>query len=142
MFNDILLPVDLASLDAQAKAVGVAIDLAHTYKATLHVMTVVPDLGSAMVATYFPKDFEEKATARAREELQAFTAAKIGAEIPVEHIVTHGTIYVEIMRYATETGCDLIVMASHRPELQDYLLGPNAARVVRHANQSVMVVRG
>ena len=41
-----------------------------------------------------------------------------------------------------ETGnIDLIIMASHRPELQDYLLGPNAARVVRHANCSVLVVR-
>jgi nucleotide-binding universal stress UspA family protein len=32
-------------------------------------------------------------------------------------------------------------MASHRPELSDYLLGPNAARIVRHAKQSVLVVR-
>ena len=37
---------------------------------------------------------------------------------------------------------DLIVMASHRPELKDYLIGPNAARVVRHADCSVQVVRG
>ena len=36
---------------------------------------------------------------------------------------------------------DLIVMGSHRPELRDYLLGPNAARVVRHAPCSVVVVR-
>jgi nucleotide-binding universal stress UspA family protein len=35
----------------------------------------------------------------------------------------------------------MIVMASHRPELKDYLLGPNAARVVRHAECSVLVVR-
>ena len=42
---------------------------------------------------------------------------------------------------ADETNADLIVMASHRPELKDFLLGPNAARVVRHANCSVLVVR-
>jgi nucleotide-binding universal stress UspA family protein len=35
----------------------------------------------------------------------------------------------------------VIVLASHRPELKDYLLGPNAARVVRHAKCSVLVVR-
>jgi nucleotide-binding universal stress UspA family protein len=45
------------------------------------------------------------------------------------------------MRLADKLGCDAIVMAAHRPELRDYLLGPNAARVVRHANQSVLVVR-
>jgi nucleotide-binding universal stress UspA family protein len=62
--------------------------------------------------------------------------------VPVQHIVGHGTIYREILVRAERTKCDLIVMASHRPELQDYLLGPNAARVVRHAKCSVMVVRG
>ncbi|MFV2033769.1 MAG: universal stress protein, partial [Halocynthiibacter sp.] len=50
-------------------------------------------------------------------------------------------IYKTILTTADAIGCDLIVMASHRPEMQDYLLGPNAARVVRHANQSVFVVR-
>ncbi len=35
----------------------------------------------------------------------------------------------------------MIVMASHRPEMSDYLLGPNAARVVRHARRSVSVIR-
>ena len=42
---------------------------------------------------------------------------------------------------AKEIGADLIVMGSHRPELADYLLGANAAKVVRHADCSVMVVR-
>ncbi len=32
-------------------------------------------------------------------------------------------------------------MGSHRPELSDYLLGPNAGKVVRHAKCLVMVVR-
>ncbi|HYZ26966.1 MAG TPA: universal stress protein [Geminicoccaceae bacterium] len=35
----------------------------------------------------------------------------------------------------------LIVMGSHHPELKDYLLGPNAAKVMRHADCSVTVVR-
>jgi nucleotide-binding universal stress UspA family protein len=36
---------------------------------------------------------------------------------------------------------DLIVVGSHRPAMKDYLLGTNAARVVRHAHCSVLVVR-
>ena len=59
----------------------------------------------------------------------------------VERIVRNGTVYEEILRIAGETGCDLIVIGAHRPELRDYLLGPNAARVDRHANCSVLVVR-
>ena len=36
---------------------------------------------------------------------------------------------------------DLIVVGSHRPAMRDYLLGTNAARVVRHAHCSVLVAR-
>ena len=57
--------------------------------------------------------------------------------------VAHGTIYEEIIDTRTKLGdaCDLIVLASHRPQLADYLLGPNAARVLRHSQVTVMVVR-
>ena len=40
-----------------------------------------------------------------------------------------------------ETDTDCVVIASHRPGLQDYLLGSTAARVVRHAACSVHVLR-
>jgi len=35
----------------------------------------------------------------------------------------------------------LIEMSAHRPEFKDYVIGPNAARVLRHATQSVFVAR-
>ena len=37
---------------------------------------------------------------------------------------------------AEEVGADLIGTASHRPESRDDPIGPNAARVMRHANAS------
>jgi nucleotide-binding universal stress UspA family protein len=55
--------------------------------------------------------------------------------------VRQGSIYSEILSVAREQQVDLIVMASHRPEMKDYLIGTNAARVVRHAACSVLVVR-
>ncbi|MBS28951.1 MAG: hypothetical protein CL566_08540 [Alphaproteobacteria bacterium] len=36
---------------------------------------------------------------------------------------------------------DIIVIPAHRPYVGDYLLGSNAARVARHADQSVLIVR-
>ena len=36
---------------------------------------------------------------------------------------------------------DLIIIGSRRPSVKTYLLGSNAAAIVRHANISVMVVR-
>jgi nucleotide-binding universal stress UspA family protein len=59
----------------------------------------------------------------------------------VEAIVRFGSVYKEILAYAKTIGADLIVMGSHEPSVGDYLLGGNAARVVRHATCSVHIVR-
>jgi nucleotide-binding universal stress UspA family protein len=59
----------------------------------------------------------------------------------VRHVVVTGNTYDEILRVAEADGAALIVIGAHQPDLRDYLLGPNAARVVRHAKCSVLVVR-
>lgn len=46
-----------------------------------------------------------------------------------------------ILNYANEMEIDCIVMASHKPGLQDYLIGSTASRVVGHANCSVLIIR-
>jgi len=142
MYKEILLAIDLNDVESQRKAIETAIDLTRTCGARLHVQTVVPSFGMSMVATYFPKDFEEKALESAAQALHDFVRDNIPEDVTVQHVVGHGTIYQEILRSAEDIGANLIVMASHRPELQDYLIGPNAARVVRHAKCSVLVVRG
>ncbi len=142
MYKEIVLPIDLNDTAAQQKAVSTAVACAKAFGARLHVMTAVPEFGVGVVSSFFPEDFEDKALAAAEAELAAFVKQRVPEGIEVEHAVAHGTIYLEIIDYAQAVGADLIVMASHRPELKDYLIGPNASRVVRHANCSVLVVRG
>ena len=89
----------------------------------------------------FPADFEQKALDQTQAALAKFVDGNVPDGVEIQRIVANGTVYEEVLSKAGEIGADLIVMASHRPELQDYLLGPNAARVVRHAPISVMVVR-
>ena len=79
--------------------------------------------------------------ARASEELEALAAKGVPEGVSSKIHVVYGGIYEQIIETADSIGVDLIVVASNRPELKDYLLGPNAARVVRHANCSVLVVR-
>ncbi len=141
MFKEILLSVDLGNVETQRKAVEAAIHLARASKAQLHVITVVPDFGLSIVGSYFPEGYEKHALDEASKRLHEFVRAEIPKGLKVQHIVGHGTIYQEILRAAKELGCDVIVMASHRPELKDYLLGPNAGQVARHAACSVMIVR-
>ena len=141
MFKEILLPVDLGNAESQRKAVKTAVHLAKASKAQLHVMTVVPDFGLSIVGSFFPEGYEKHALDEASKKLHDFVQAEIQKSVKVQHIVGHGTIYEEILRAANELSCDVIILASHRPELKDYLLGPNAARVARHAACSVMIVR-
>lgn len=141
MYRNILLAVDLGHKDTEMRAATTVVDYARVSGATVHLLTVVPDFGMALVGGFFPEGYEKDALAKADADLHAFASAVIPPEIPHRTIVAHGGIYREILRYADETGADLVVMSAHRPDLEDYLLGPNAARVVRHAKTSVLVVR-
>ena len=141
MYEHILLPVDLGNESSWVKALPTAIEYCVAFGAMLHVMTVMPDFGSPMVAQFFPTDHEDKMMETANQVLHKFVADRVPDSIKVQHIVADGTIYKTIIETADQIGADLIIMASHRPELQDYLLGPNAARVVRHSTKSVLVVR-
>ena len=141
MFKTILVPVDVNDPSSWRKALPVAGSLARTHGAQLVVMGVMPEFGLPMVSQYFPPDYEEKM----REALDARLHELIRTELaegPSAVVrVTEGSVYREILAVAKDVAADLIVMGSHRPGLQDYLLGPNAARVVRHATCSVMVLR-
>ena len=141
MYKDILLPIDLGNESSWSSALPAAMEYCLVFGANLHVMTVIPDFDSPMVAQFFPDDHEKRMMQNANDVLQKFVADRVPDDINVQHIVTDGTIYKTIIETADDINADQIIMGSHRPEQQDYLLGPNAARVVRHSSKSVLVVR-
>lgn len=141
MYHKILVPVDLSDNEQAHHIIDIAEDMASKENAELHIITVVPTFSMAIVGSHFPKDYEQSTLEEVKGILKASLDKRNEKGVAIKGHVVHGTIYDEIMKAADKLGCDLIVMASHRPELKDYLLGPNAARVVRHANQSVFVVR-
>lgn len=83
----------------------------------------------------------DKLIADAQMRLASIVADAVPADLAPALSVRHGSVYGEILDAASEVDADLIVMASHRPEMKDYLIGANAATVVRHAKCSVLVVR-
>ncbi len=141
MYSTILVPVDLDDDHSWRKPVPTAVALCRAFGAKLHVVTVAPEFGLPSVAAYFPPDYEEKVHHELGGRLRELVAAQVPAEIGATPHLVHGAPYHGILAAAKGVGADLIVMGAHRPELSDYLIGPNAARVVRHADCSVMVVR-
>jgi len=141
MFKNILLAIDLEHDDSWVKALPVALGFCQNYGSQLHVLTVLPDFGMSIVGQFFPENFEQEMAAKALDKLQNFVADKVPDTVKTQSIVGNGNPYESILDVAETTGVDLIIVSAHRAELKDYLLGPNAARVVRHANCSVLVVR-
>lgn len=140
MTQSILLPIDLSTPASWENALPRALDL--TQGGALHVITVIPNFGMPLVGNYFDDGFVERALHEVGAELTAWVNANVPDEQEVHPHVTHGRIYDEIIRAAERLGVETIVMGAPKADLTEYLLGPNAARVVRHARQSVFVVRG
>ena len=141
MYRNILVPVDLSDKHSWRKALPTAISLCETFEAKLHLITVVPEFGLPMVGQFFPEGYEAKLRQQAAKQLKEFAAQQVPGPIECRRIVAEGRVYQEILKAADAIKADLIVMGSHRPEFADYLLGPNADKVARHAKCSVMVVR-
>lgn len=141
MSRTILLPIDLGHPESWKRSLTEALSMLGP-DGVLHVVSVLPDFGMSQVSGYFRKDFERDALRDFGAALADWTAEHVPDTVEAHPHVLHGTIYDEILRAADRLDVDVIVMGSHRPALRDYLLGPNAARVVRHARCSVYVVRG
>ena len=136
MYKTILVPIDLSDLDKGKATLDIAKRLGDK-GCRIVLLNVVEDIPS-YVAAELPSGLVEKSKSNAQKELEGVAAA---AEGPVEVEVRAGHAKTSILAAAEDAGADLIIIGSHRPGLQDYLLGSTAGRVVRHSTCSVLVVR-
>ncbi|MEC8040969.1 MAG: universal stress protein [Pseudomonadota bacterium] len=143
MSSAILCAIDMSEHSPDKRVLEEAAKLARVDGAQLYVITVVPDFGAGEIPDFFPKNYHAKAVDETVSRLKAFVKSVLGEELPfkVRHEVATGKVYQEVLHAAELAGSDLIVIGSHRPTARDYLLGTNAAKVVRHAEVSVYVVR-
>ena len=141
MFKNLLLAVDVNAPEGATKSAEAAISMARAHGAVLHLLNVVPDTGMAIVSASLPADHVAHALDVAHAEMDKWAAATIPDDVETKVHIAEGTVYDQIIKAANKLSVDVIVVGSHRPELKDYLMGPNAARVARHADQSVFVVR-
>ena len=141
MFKSILVPVDLAEMDVVKPALDKAIALSTLTGASLHLVYVRSILPVTFME-YVPPSFDEEQQSECEKKM-----ADVVASLPVVDrskvttAVRMGAVYNEVLTEAEKQGCDLIVVGSHHPSMSTYLLGSNAATIVRHAPCSVLVVR-
>jgi nucleotide-binding universal stress UspA family protein len=142
MYSNILLAVDLAHEASWSKALPQAAELARMSGGKLHILGIVHELGSAMVASYLPKDYEQQALQHMKKDLEAFMTKHVPAGVDADTHVGHGHVTEVILHTADQIGADLIVMASHPPDqLRTFLVGSHADKVVHHAKGPVLIIR-
>ncbi len=136
MYNRIICAVDLSNA-AQSKALlerAAKLLSAGGEIRLLHVLEEVP----SYIAAELPRDLADRREAETRVELKAMIA---GVEARVAPEVRTGAASAQILDSAADSDAELIMIASHKPGMSDYFIGSTAARVVRHAQCSVLIVR-
>lgn len=138
MYSNVLVPIDLEHKDQAGSMIRTAKEVAGD-NAKLTLLFAMPEI-PAVVGLQLPAGSAEKAKAHAEAQLQEIAKAN-NAPRETRTVVTVGRPHHRILEVAERAGTDLIVIASHKPGLADYLLGSVAASVVRHAKCSVHVMR-
>ena len=137
MFKRIMAPVDLSHIDMLGRALDCAADLAKHYGVPITYVGVTSSAPGPLA--HNPKEFSQRLGAFAASE-----ALRHGVETSAHTAIAHDPatdVDDALMRAIGETGADLVVMASHVPNVMDYIWPSNGGKLAEHANGSVMVVR-
>ncbi len=135
MYKHVLVPISFDNDRDAAGAVGAARILAGKDGkiSLLHVIEHIP----SYAISYLPQDYLIEARKAIVTELSDLADTLPNASA---HVV-EGHSGRTILDWAEENNPDCIVIASHRPGMQDLLLGSTANQVVRHAKCAVHVIR-
>lgn len=137
MYKKILVPIDLSHLDQLGKATQTASDIAEKYGIPVRYVGVTATTPSSVART--PEEYTKKLEAYA-----AAQAEKHGQPVEARAFVSHDPstdLDATLMKAISESGADLVVMASHTPGLPEHLFASNAGYLASHSDVSVLVVR-
>lgn len=140
-FKKILLAIDLSTENVNKKLCETANELAGKYAAEIRLMSIIPDYGMPLVASYFPSDAQEKLKQEMMEKLEKL--AKHYFKVKISIHLDQGKRIREVLNEINKYQPDL-VMVGCRPKQSrssQFLLGSFASAISDRASCSVMIVR-
>ncbi|CAH1665548.1 universal stress protein [Chelatococcus asaccharovorans] len=140
MYKNILVPIDISDTGFSRHSIDKAVAFASATAGAVRLIYVRSILPVTFME-FVPPDFDTEQQESAEADLAALAKSIVAPEISVSHVVRLGSIYNEVLQEAEEMKADLIIVGSHKPGMSTYLIGSNAATIVRHAGCSVLVVR-
>tara|TARA_R110000822_G_scaffold10717_3_gene40312 strand:+ start:498 stop:923 length:426 start_codon:yes stop_codon:yes gene_type:complete len=140
MFNQILIPIDLAhqeQLTRLMEAARLLIDGAGSITLLYVDPTLAHKAGSPQLEGSYYDDHEREAHA----QLQRLSRSLQLEGVTLNVTTREGVVHDRILEHASEISADAILMMARRPGFSSYFIGSSAERVVRHADCSVFVIR-
>ncbi len=142
MIKTILLPVSLEKTDLAQKAAANTLSLVEHYQAELHIISVTPDFGMPLVASFFPADTLKKANTALAKKLIEYIETYFPGNTHYKAKVAEGKPVNAIIAHADKIKADLIIVPAHDEHSVDtMLMGSTASKLAERAHCSVMVVR-
>ena len=138
MFGLIMVPVDLEHEESLGRALSCAAELARIHNSKVCYVGVTMSAPTTLGHT--PAEYEKKLVDFAEGQ-----ANQYGHAVSHKMMIAHDPateIDDVLLKAVKETGADLVVMATHKPGIVDYIWPSNGGRVASHADASVFLVRG
>ena len=141
MFDKILVPVDLSTENMTERLCIAANDMAQKYGSEVRLITVIPDYGMPLVASYFPEGAQEKLRVEMNQKLNDLADKHFS--VSVECKLTQGKRRTAILKEIEDANPDLVMIGCRRKKSRrnQRLLGATGTVVSDRAGCSVMVVR-
>lgn len=136
MYEKIIVAIDVSQMDKGERILRRATRLVGPGGAVI-LINVVEDV-PAYISMADPIDLTVAARKGADAKLVAL-CEQTGINAVIE--IRQGAPAREILACAEENEADLIMIASHVPDVSNYFIGATADRIVRHARCSVLIDR-
>ena len=144
--KNILCPTDFS--EPSYEALMAADELASHFGATLHIINVVPlvPIVEAPIgvesASFNVASYQQELEGQAEKSLRNLAEQKVSKGLKVITEVLIGNASGEVMRYALEKGCDMIVIATHGLSgWRRFISGSTTEQIVRQASCPVLTIR-
>jgi len=137
MYRKIMVPVDLAHVEAIRPALQAAADLGNHYGADICYVSVTPTTPTSVAHT--PEEYETKLEAFAKEQ-----GAQHGRNVSAQVVTSSdpaSDLDDKLVQAIKSVGADLVVMATHLPRKLDAIMPANGGKVATHTDASIFLVR-
>lgn len=138
MYNQLMIPVDLAHIERLEKALKTGADLAKLYNIPVCYVGVSANTPSEIA--HNPAEFTTKLQQFGEDQATKYGLNKVDTAVYISHDPAID-LDQTLLKAVKESGADLVIMASHVPGLADHMFASNAGYLASYAEVSVLVVR-